>query len=373
MTHLRAILAIVRKDALDIVLDKGKLAGLLTPVALTLLYLLVGNVLSSHPPTLLVYNPGQSGLQQLVSSAFPSPHITQANSAADVSAAFGANGTHKKVSYYAGLIIPTDFEQSLRSGGHPQVSIYIDGSVISEQQGVLLQSVITNYTRTIAAPTPPASVVLATINPQAPQTNSSFSLSKYYSLIVLPFSLIVGITLMPALLIEEKEKKTLRMLMVSPASFGDVILGKLLVALGYQLAVSVFVLAVMGGFTGNVPLLLLYVLLGACFSLATGLLLGSVLQTAGSAGAIEFIPIFAFIVPAIFIPLVQTLSGNPIQQIIKFFPTYYFAHGVYDAIQSQGSFGDNLLDVGVTLGCIGAMFFLTLWALRRQSAVAATI
>jgi ABC-2 type transport system permease protein len=373
MTHLRAILAIVRKDALDIMLDKAKLGGLLTPIALTLLYVLVGNVLSSHPPTLLVYNPGQSGLQQLVSSAFTSPQITQANSASDVGAAFGANGTHKHVPYYVGLVIPADFEQSLRSGGHPQVSLYIDGSVISEQQGILLQAVITNYARTVVVQAPPASVTMTTINPQPPQTNSSFSLSKYYSLIVLPFSLIVGITLMPALLIEEKEKKTLRMLMVSPASFGDMILGKLLVALGYQLAVSLFVLAVMGGFAGNVPLLLLYVLLGACFSLVTGLLLGSILQTAGSAGAIEFIPIFAFIVPAIFIPLVQNLSGNPIQQIIKFFPTYYFAHGVYDAMQSQGSFGVNLLDVGITSGCIAAIFLLTLWILRRQSAVAATI
>ena len=41
------------------------------------------------------------------------------------------------------------------------------------------------------------------------------------------------------------------------------------------------------GFTGQVPLVLLYTLLGSCLSLAIGLLLGGAFQTAGTAGAID--------------------------------------------------------------------------------------
>jgi ABC-2 type transport system permease protein len=184
-------------------------------------------------------------------------------------------------------------------------------------------------------------------------------------------SYIVGITLMPALLIEEKEKKTLRMLMVSPASFGDVLAGKVLVTLAYQLPLSLFMLAILGGLFGNVPLLLLYMLLGACLALAVGILLGGILNTAAAAGGIEIVLIFAFILPAIFIPLAQYISNNPISQIIRILPTYYFVQGAYSAQQSQGTFGGNLLDIGVTLGAAIVLFLLTGWILRRQSAVAA--
>ncbi len=59
----------------------------------------------------------------------------------------------------------------------------------------------------------------------------------------------------------------MRMLMVSPASWSDIVLSKLLVALVYQLLVSSAVLIIQGGFTGQVPLLLLFTLLSACFGL----------------------------------------------------------------------------------------------------------
>lgn len=53
-------------------------------------------------------------------------------------------------------------------------------------------------------------------------------LAKVYAPLALPVSLIVGTSFMPQLLIEEKGIKALRMLMVSPASFSDVLVGKLL-------------------------------------------------------------------------------------------------------------------------------------------------
>ena len=373
MTHLRAILAIARKDALDIVLDRAKLVGLAGPIALTLLYLLVGSVISGHITTILIYNPEHSQLEQVIDSAFTSPNTTEAGSPDAVNAAFGSNGAHKKSAYDVGLIIPADFEQSLRAGAHLQVELYLNGANITTQQNILLQATIKNYARTVATPIPPASLITATINPQT--SRSPFKVSKFYSIIVLPISLLVGLTLMPGLLIEEKEKKTLRMLMVSPASFADVVLGKVVVALGCQLAVSLIVRAVIGGFVGNTPLILLYTLLGGSFAVVVGLLLGSVLQTASAAGGLEIPIIFAFIIPGIFIPLagVGYLSSNPILQIIKILPTYYFVDGVYNAIQNQGSLGGNALDIGVTVGSVLIILLLSLWGLRRQASVAATL
>src|SRR5215469_12489089 len=257
--HPRMILAIARKDALDIWLDKSKVSTLLAPLFLGLVWLLISSLAGSGQPTpttLLVYNPGQSPLPQFIGSTLTSAQITEATSPAQVSAAFAANSPQ---SYDVGLIIPADFELQLRAGGQPQVTLYLNGATLDAQQRDMLQGVVLYYARNVVTPHPPLSLVTQAINTGSPSASPP-NLGTIYSIIMLPLSLVVGMTLLPGLVIEEKEKKTLRWLLVSPGSLGDILLGKLLVTLAYQLALSVGVMALLGGFGGNAPLLLLYIL-----------------------------------------------------------------------------------------------------------------
>jgi ABC-2 type transport system permease protein len=371
--HSRAILAIARKDAIDILLNKTMVTILIMPIMFALLFLFMGKLISGHTYNLLVYNPGQSPIVQVVSGAFNSTHITEANAPADVTAAFGPNGSSKDAAYDFGLIVPAGFEHALQDGGHPQVSLYLNDNNLNAQDNTLIQAAIANYARQVASPQPPATLSTAIINPPS-TTNFGDLMSTFYGAVTLLTSLIVGSSLMPGLLIEEKEKKTLRMLMVSPASFTDVILGKLLVVLSYQLLLSLIALAIINGFIGQVPLVLLYTLLGSCLSLAIGLLLGGVFQTASTAGAVGGMLSFIYILPAIFSgPLEALFGNNPIVQLMKIFPTYYIADGVYNAMQGRDAFSAHLLDLGVLLGSILLLLALTTWILRRQSSVAASI
>jgi ABC-2 type transport system permease protein len=181
-------------------------------------------------------------------------------------------------------------------------------------------------------------------------------------------------SVVPQLLIEEKEKKTLRMLMVTPASFEDILLGKLLVVLVYQFVLTGVVLAILGAFTGQIALVMLYALLGGCFSLALGLLFGALFNTVSAAAAVEGPVILIYIIAGLFVgPLGQLLSNSPALWIAKALPTYYIAEGVYNASRKLGSFGSNLLDIGVILGSTVVLLVLSAWVLRRQSAVAAAI
>jgi ABC-2 type transport system permease protein len=372
--HPRSVLAIARKDAIDILVNKSTMTVLIMPIALAILFLFISKLIGGHTTNMLVYNPGHSRVVQVVSSAFDSVKITEASSPADVTAAFGPNGTHKDSSYDVGLIVPADFDHALQTGGHPEVSLYTNGSNnIDQHQNMLLQAAITNYARQVANPQPPLELTAAMINPP-PTTNIGNTLGMYYGAVSLVVSFIVGLTLMPGLLIEEKEKKTLRMLMVTPASFTDVILGKLLIALGYQLALSLIVLVIQSAFTGQIPLVLLYTLLGSCFSLALGLLLGCIFSTASAAGAAGGMVFFIYLVPAIFAgPLGTLLVNNPIAQIVKVLPPYYMAEGAYNAMQSQGSLSSNLLDIAIIAGSTLVLLLIAAWLLRRQSSVAATI
>ncbi|MGB8345384.1 MAG: ABC transporter permease, partial [Ktedonobacteraceae bacterium] len=163
-------------------------------------------------------------------------------------------------------------------------------------------------------------------------------------------------------------------LMVTPASFSDVIMGKLLIVLVYQLLLSGIVLAIQGGYTGNIPLVLLYTLLGACFGLALGLLFGSIFQTTTAAGGVSGVVSFIYFLPVLFVGQLGQLLGNgPFVQVVKVLPTYYMADGISNAMMSQGTFADALLDISVTLGSAIVLLAIATWALRRQAAVVATI
>ncbi|HEY0755575.1 MAG TPA: ABC transporter permease [Ktedonobacteraceae bacterium] len=371
--HPRTILAIARKDAIDILLNKSMLAVLILPIVFALLFLFMGRLISGHTYNMLVYNPGHSALAQVVSQEFDHTQIIEASTPGDVTAAFGPNGSNKDAAYDVGLIVPADFEAALRTGSHPQVSLYINGSNLNALNNLSIQTAIVNYARQTANPQPPVALSTALINPPS-TTNIGELLSTFYGAVTLLCSFIVGSSLMPGLLIEEKEKKTLRMLMVTPASFTDVILGKLLVVLIYQLILSLISVAIVGGFTGQVPLILLYLLIGSCLSLAIGLLLGGAFQSASTAGAIGGMLSFIYVIPAIFSgPIGASFGSNPIIQLIKIFPTYYIADGAYNAMQGQGTLNGQFIDLGVPLAVTLVLLALTTWILRRQSSVAAAI
>jgi ABC-2 type transport system permease protein len=164
------------------------------------------------------------------------------------------------------------------------------------------------------------------------------------------------------------------MLMVTPASFQDVLLGKLLVVLVYQLILTSVVVAILGAFTGQVGLIVLYIVLGGFFSVALGLLFGAAFNTVSAATAVEAPVMLVYIVAGIFVgPLGQLLGNNPALLLARLLPTYYIAQGAYNATQQAGALGTNLLDVGVILGSTLILLAASAWVLRRQSQVAGAI
>jgi ABC-2 type transport system permease protein len=369
--HIRSILAIARKDTLDILANRSALIGFLTPIFVAVLFFFINSLIGTHTTKVLIYDPGNSGVEKAISSEFTNAQFMPAGSPDEVSAALGPDGAHKNTAYALGVVVSADFVSSLHSGDHPKINLYVNGDQINNTDRQILVQLINNYARNIVDPQP-AHIALATINPST--ATPIGDLSGVYIATAMLMSFMMGVSIIPNLLVEEKEKKTLRMLMVSPATYTDVILGKLLVGLVYQLLLSLIVLGILNGFTGNLAALLLFILLGAGFSLALGLLIGSLFQTTGAVGGLMAIVSLLYIAPAIFVgPLAMVLQGNGIGQVIKVLPTYYIAQGAYDAVQNLSTPGSVLLNGGIVLGCAVIVLAAAVWALRRQAAVAATI
>jgi ABC-2 type transport system permease protein len=87
--------------------------------------------------------------------------------------------------------------------------------------------------------------------------------------------LMMGIVLVPSLLFEEKQTKTLQALLVSPASIGQVVAAKALAGSFYILVTAVLIFAISWADVTHWGPAVLFVIGGGIFSVAVGLLLGS--------------------------------------------------------------------------------------------------
>ncbi len=374
MMHTRNILAIARKDALDILLNRTTLFFLLSPILIAALFALIGGLLASKSASsgLLIYNPGNSGVEQFVGTVLTGTPIVHAHSADEVASTFGTQGSHNNTPYVLGLVVPSDFDQSLRAGGHPRVALFINVGLGGDDRQIL-EHALSDYARSVTNPQMPISFDVTTMN--VPVTNNFVQdYRQRYAMAGLLYSLTIGIAFVPGLLVEEKEKKTMLMLMVSPASWSDVVLGKLLVALVYQLLVSAVVLAILGGYSGQILALWFFLLLSACFGLVVGLLFGSFIQSNGNVGTFVGIISLAYTLPSLVLgPLYIVLQGSFFEQSMKVLPMYYMADAFLKALQGQATLENTLLDIVILAGGTVILFFVATWSLRRQAAVVGAI
>ena len=90
--------------------------------------------------------------------------------------------------------------------------------------------------------------------------------------------LVIGIFMVPSLLFEEKETKTMQALLVSPASIGQVVFGKALAGSFYILVTAVMIFAISWVDVIHWDTVIFFVIGSGFFSVAVGLLLGTVFE-----------------------------------------------------------------------------------------------
>ncbi len=371
MIHLRSIFAIVRKDTLDILFNKATITMLLTPVMLSILFAGLSGLLIGQSDKLHIYNPEHSRLGQIISQSFAGSQTVPASSPDQVASAF-AGGGGKNPSYTLGLIILPGFDASLQQGEHPQVTVYFNNNQVTDLERQRVVTLITKYASGKSHALP---LVIITPTTSIPTTSLyTVDLSTFYLTLALLTSISVGISLVSTLLVEEKEKHTLRLLLVSPATITDVALSKLLVGVVYQFILSIVVLAVLHGFVGNLPLVLLFVLLSTCFGLALSLLAGSIFHTTSGLGGFLGVVSLLFIIPTVFAsPLGAYFANAPLIALLHLLPTHYMAAGLLDALQGQSTVGSTLLDIVITVSWTTALLISAILLLHRQTRVTAAV
>lgn len=258
-----------------------------------------------------------------------------------------------------GLRIPADFDQHLATGKQVEFQGYVCWSKryqVSELQPKLEEMlsqaldlpVTIHIEGNIAYP--PTSGVL------------SLSLATINSVLMI---LMMGIFLVPSLLFEEKETKTMQALLVSPASIGQVVIGKALAGSFYILVTAVMIFAISWADVIHWDLVMLFVIAGGIFSVAIGLALGSFYEKQQDMVG-WMTAILLLLVGAIVVKMLGVELPVLVESILPWVPSVALAEICRAEFSETVPVTRVLTDLLIVLSVSLPLYALVIWKARRS-------
>ncbi|RIX49262.1 ABC transporter permease [Paenibacillus nanensis] len=145
---------------------------------------------------------------------------------------------------------------------------------------------------------------------------------------------------------EEKEKHTLRVLMLSPATVAEILLGKSLLTALLTLVVMIISMIIVGFPVYHFAYLALMLLFSLVMFLSFGTIIGLLSRTVSESSIIGLPVLLIFVMGPFFAP---DLGGDALVKIVDYLPTQQFMHAL-SALTEDGGFNEikwNLLNIAV--------------------------
>ena len=355
--NLGVVSAITRKDVIDAIRHRYLLTALVTPLFVALLFrvLLPGDN-SRNMLTVVVHDTGGSGL---VSELRNTSRISVIQAASEGATA-GEVETRKAI---GGLVIPANFDADLAAGKQPELTVYVNNQKSVFEQAAF-RRLMEQVVRSFAKQPEPARLAWVDVDKQ---TDDPVRGRLGVDQILLPLLLILalgmtGAFVVPLLIVEEKEKRTLDFLLSSPASLNDIIAGKALTGVVYTLLIAGLLLGINRQFVRNWPLTFLTVLVGLLFVVGVGLVIGTLLKNTMQVNTWASLVLMILLVPS-FPSLGITAWFDTAMRAI---PTYYLSEAL--KLSMAGTVNSQLWTyLAVLLVCTVIVFLASAWTLHRRS------
>ncbi|MPZ72520.1 MAG: ABC transporter permease subunit [Nitriliruptorales bacterium] len=258
----------------------------------------------------------------------------------------------------AGVVVSEEFLRQLQAGEQPRLDLRISGASAGQNRGIIIAGLL-GAVRELAGGGPDVEVDVVTIGEAGLPIDV-----RLLPLVVIMAVAIAGAMVPASSLVEEKERRTLQALFVSPASPAEVFLAKGLLGGLLAMAAGLVTLALNDAFGTQPAATVLGVAIGAVMMAEIGLLLGAwapdtnTLFAAWKGGALLLLfPVVVFIWPDL--PT----------WIARLGPTYYFLRPIYAVSVEQANLADVWLDLAVgVLICVAlvpAVLAAGRWLERR--------
>ena len=348
--------AITRKDLVDAIRHRYLLTALVTPLIVALLFrvLLPGGT-GDKILTIVVHDAGESGL---VTELRRTPQIS-------VVLADSADTTASEVvriKATGGLAVPAGFDADLAANKQPQLTIYVNNQKTIFEQAAF-RRLLDQSVRSFAKQPEPAHLVWVDVD----KSTKDQPLTGRLDQILLPLLLIltlgmVGAFVVPLLIVEEKEKRTLDFLLSSPASLNEIIAGKALTGVVYSILIAGLLLGINRQSIQNWPLTLLTIVVGMLFVVGVGLVIGSVLRNTMQVNTWASLVLIVLMAPSF--PSIGITGW--FDKVMRVIPTYYLSEALKRSM--AGTVSSQLwMYLAVLAGCTIIVFFAAAWALHRRT------
>jgi ABC-2 type transport system permease protein len=356
LDNLNVIWTIASKDIMDAIRNKLVLSLILGLTFMLSMPRVMSWMLDPPYTEVLVYDPDNSDLVLKLENS-PQFQVSRTRSLEELKKTIGGTGFGLGVEL--GLAIPVNFDQIVEADGQPEIDGYVSWSNRAkadefradlERQflDLLGQPVHLNFEGNVAYPSRDTALLLG------------IAVITSVTLI-----LIMGIQLVPNLLFEEKQTKTMEALLVSPATIRQVVVGKALAGLFYILVTAGVVFAFYYSAVVHWQVALLAMIGSGAFGVAVGLVLGSFFERPQEVIGLTVLLILIF-VGAMFVYMVNVQVPSFVQAIIPWVPSVALAKIIFASFLESVPWTEIIRDLGSVLAISALLYAVVICKVRRS-------
>ncbi|MCJ7659437.1 MAG: ABC transporter permease [Anaerolineales bacterium] len=350
---LTIIWTIASKDIIDALKNRVVISLIIMLSIMLLLPKMLPLIFEAPEMTLPVYDLGDSGLAAALKNV-PDLSAPVLRSEQEFRAALCS-----AVYPLIGLRLEADFDQRFTSGEGLQFPGYVCWSKryqVSELQPKLEETLSQALGK-------PATIQIEGNIVYPPTDGVLFlSLATVNSVLMI---LMMGVILVPSLLFEEKETKTMQALLVSPASISQVVIGKALAGAFYILVTSVMIFAISWVEVIRWDMAIAFVIGGGIFSVAVGLVLGSFFEK--QQDMIGWIAaLMLLLVGAVLVDKLGMALPGWVETLLPWVPSVALAEILQAAFAEKASLPQIAPNLGILLAVSLPLYAIVIWKVRRS-------
>ena len=264
--------------------------------------------------------------------------------------------------YDAGLVLPAGFDDAVRAGQKPPLEFFISGESLASNR-IILSATTIDLVRTVEGRAPVVDVEVVELGDGADLDISD----RLVPLVVIFALLIAGVFLTGTSLVEEKERKTLSAILVSPVRLSEVLAAKAVLGLVLAVLMSVVTLA-LNGVLGSHPLaLLLSLFVAGLMCVEVGLVYG-----AGAKDMKSLFALFKGLNIFLFAPVIFYLFPDWPRWVAKILPTYWVIDPVFEVSVNGAGLTDIWFELVIALAICAVLGVGVAAAVRRMQRQLAT-
>lgn len=349
--YLRVVWTIGTKDIAEALRNKTTLANILVVVGIVIAYKYMLTMTKKDDSFLVVFDVGHSSLMTALVES-PGFNPLPASSMADFEEHLDDFDVRE-----LGLVIPADFDRQLVTGE----SVELKGYTSWANRGLARKSK-SDYERRLGELVA-RSVHIELVDAICPDPDS-MGPSRWTGITSVLAIFFMGTLVVPPLMFEEKQTKTLDALLISPASVRQMVLGKALAGLFYCMLAAIVVLSVNWMYIVSWVLVVLSALCALLFSVGMGLLAGSFCENKQQLMVWSLIPAQILLVP-VFLMGMEPILPDALRAAISWIPTVAQAELFRYAFSAGAPFIQVLASLSIALVAALLILALVAWRIGR--------